>query len=155
MITIPEAFSHIPLNNYVGGACSPQLDEDFLGLRIAAPETVFTGPDMVFPVCGSYRFAAAFWNRFECLRFEMAVVAVDARTHLPRITNLRYRDFTAANRKFNPAETGFDEKTAAGSFNADLLFYREDFPRTPATYHVFALIGDQRSNVLTVKVAKP
>lgn len=155
MNPVPADFAGIALNNYVSGPCSPILDEDFLGIRIRAPESVDADPDMILPVCGSYRFLAAFWNRFENLRYEMAIVAVDTATHIPYITNLQYRDYESMTRKFKTTDSGFDEKTAAGWFNADLTFYLADFPRTAATYHMFALLGEERSNIVTVKVVKP
>jgi hypothetical protein len=155
MIMLPETFAGIPMNNYVDGPCSPVLDVDFLGIRIAAPETVLLDGDMVLPVCGSYRFKAGFWNRFDCLGFEMALVAVNAATHIPLITNLRYMDFVPDTGKFDETEDGFGETTAAGWFNADLCFYLPDFPKSPAAYHIFALIGGEKSNVVTLRIRKP
>ena len=155
MNMLPEKFAGIPLNNYVDGPCSPELDDGFLGIRIAAPETVFLGGDLILPVCGSYNFKADFWNRFDCLGFEMALVAVNAATHIPLITNLRYMDFDPDSGKFDETEEGFGEKTAAGWFNADLCFYLPDFPSSPATYHIFALIGGEKSNVVTTRIKKP
>jgi hypothetical protein len=152
---LPNEFSNISLNNYVSGPCSPILEENFLGIYIKAPETILLDPDMSIPISGSYRFLAGFWNRFTCLRYEMALVVVNAETHFPIITNLRYLDYVPSTRKFNEMDEGFDEKTAAGWFNANLLFYRTDFPKVPATYNIFAIIGAEKSNVLTVRIAKP
>ncbi|MEO6094824.1 MAG: hypothetical protein ABIW76_03755 [Fibrobacteria bacterium] len=152
---LPETFTDIPLNNYSSGTCSPILDDGFLGIRIAVPESIVLDTEMVLPVCGSYRFPAAFWNRFESLRYEMAMVAVNAETHAPLICDLHYLDYVPEPRKFNEAEVGFAEKTVGGWFNADFLFYHREFPRKPARYHLFVLIGEEKSNVATVRIHKP
>jgi hypothetical protein len=155
MKSIPEEFATIPLNNHLSGPCSPVLGEEDMGVRLRAPEAVILEEDMALPVCGSYRFPAAFWNRFHSLRYEMCLVIIDADTHSPRITNLTFRDFVPAPRKFKESDLGFDEKTAAGWFNADLFFYLPEIPRKIGAYHVFAQIGGEKSNVVTIRIKKP
>ena len=155
MDTIPPEFAGIALNDSLSGPSSPALADGYVGLVIRGPQVVFLGEDLVLPVCGSYRFPAPFWNRFQSLRYEMALVAVDTATHRPLITNLRYRDFEPAARKLDETEEGFAETLIGGWFNADLCFYIEDFPRRPAAYHIFALIGPEQSNVITLEVRKP
>lgn len=149
---IPAIFKNIALNNYEDGPCSPAIEQDFAGIEIRSPEVIFIDADMFFPVCGSYRFLASFINRFDCLSFEMALVAVNASSHKSYIGNLRFLDYEPSTRKYNENEEGFEEKTAAGWFNSDLYFYIEDLPRIPAIYHVFAIIGEFKSNVVTVQV---
>jgi hypothetical protein len=152
---VPPDFAGIALNNCLSGPCSPDLADEAVGLVIRGPQAVFLQEEMVLPVCGSYRFPAPFWNRFRSLRYEMALVAVDAATHRPLITNLRYRDFEPTSQRMDETEDGFAETLIGGWFNADLCFYIEGFPRRPATYHIFALIGPERSNVIAVEVRKP
>jgi hypothetical protein len=149
---IPAIFKNIPLNNYEDGPCSPAIDQEFVGIEIRSPQVIFIDADMSFPVCGSYRFHASFFNRFECLSFEMALVAVNASSHIPYIGNLRFLDYETSTRKYNENEEGFVEKTAGGWFNSDLYFFIEDLPRVPAVYHVFAIIGECKSNVVTIQV---
>jgi hypothetical protein len=52
-------------------------------------------------------------------------------------------------------EEGFSETTFGGWFNADLYFYLNTFPRVEATYNIFAILGEEKSNVVTVRVQKP
>jgi hypothetical protein len=154
MIYQPEKFADIPLNNSLSGPCSPILDGDRLGLLISAPEIITFAETAVLPVCGRYRFYARFFNQFHMLSNEIVLVAVDAERHVPYIGNMHDPEYESAPGKFSETDTGFEEKIVGGWFNYNLYSILEGLPHHSATYLVYAMIGDIKSNLIKVKLKK-
>ncbi len=150
-------FENVDYSSFEKSACSPSLDEDFRGLVIAAPETVAMSDEYIFPVCGSYRVASDFYEQFQSFSNEIVVVAVDAETHTPYASTLLDPEYDPG---VYDDDEPVDEDAAepylvAGWFNVNLFEFLEELPRKPGSFHVYAMIGDLKSNTLLVKVAPP
>lgn len=129
---------------------SPQLADGFIGMKIAAEQSILESNQTMLELHGTYRFSAEFCNRFRSLSYEIAIVCVDALTHIPVITNLQKDGFETGNRKYDNADPGFDETTEKSWFNVQVsLPMKLSF--SEAGYHIFAIIGDQKSNVLRLR----
>jgi hypothetical protein len=165
MATDPTTFNGIKLNTRENSACSPQVDTGFRGLVITAPETVDLSapwheavggnrPRPVLPVCGTLQFTAATGARFLSITDQILLVAVDARTHVPFVSNLVQKD-VAPGIGPRPTPAQLDEwrnRVETAFFNANAFYYLDDLPVAPARYHVFAMVGDLVSNLRTVEV---
>lgn len=150
----PEKFAGIPLNNKVSGPCSPIMEGERIGLLINAPEVITFAEKAVFPVSGRYRLYARFFNQFHMLSNEIVLVAVDAERHIPYIGNMHNPEYQSTPRKFLETDTGFEEKIVGGWFSYNLYAILEGLPHKSATYLVYAMIGDVKSNMVTVKLKR-
>lgn len=129
---------------------SPELEDGFIGIRIAAKELVLDVLQSVLVIHGSYRFKAEFCNRFKSLSYEIAIVCVDAANHAPAIMNLQNDGFDPIGGSYDETDPGFDETTEASWFNARVSLPKNS-SKPEAGYHIFAIIGDQKSNVLRLR----
>jgi hypothetical protein len=167
MIVDPATFVRIPLNTMKESPCSPQVDEDFRGSVIAAPDSIdlagpwheavgINKPRPVLPVCGTIQYTAATDARFLSTMDQILLVAVDARTHVSYVSNLEDKGGESDPRMFTrPTPEQLEEwknRVYTSFFNANAFYYLEDLPAAPARYHIFAVVGDIVSNMKTVEV---
>lgn len=131
---------------------SPIVVDGFIGIEIAAKEKILDKEQSEIMIHGTYRFKAAFCNRFESLSYEMAIVCVDAKAHVPVIRNLQNAGFDMPKLKsqYDEADPGFDETFETSWFNARVSLPMNS-PSPEAGYHIFAIVGDQKSNVLRLR----
>lgn len=161
----PAAFNGIKLNTREDSACTPRFDDAFRGLVIAAPDTVDLSapwhesvgsnrPRPVLPVCGALRFSAATGARFLSISDQVLLVAVNAQTHVPFVSNLVQKDVIP---DVEPRPTpeqlnAWKNRVETAFFNANAFYYLDDLPAAPARYHLFAMVGDIISDLHTVEV---
>jgi hypothetical protein len=153
----PPEFERVKLHTYEPCQASPDVSEDFRGLAIRAPSSITLGGRLTFPVCGIYQVTAAFLGRFESMENQIVIVAVDAKEHIPRSTNLLPEGFTPGSSGGGPGSSDepaqrLERTILKGWFNVDLFRFLPDLPRDAATYHVFSTVGDVSSNVVTVSL---
>jgi len=149
-------FENVAFNTFEKSDCSPELDDDFRGMVIAVPETIVMKGDYAFPVCGSYQVASEFYGQFESFSNQLVVVAVDASTHTPYSATLLDPEFEPGVYE----DDEFDEDDVlpsqlTGWFNVNLFDYLDGLPRKTGTFHVYAMVGDLKSNVCNVEVVRP
>src|SRR5689334_6288380 len=85
------AFDRVDPGSGKKNACTPQVEDDFLGIRIAAPEKVVYKPGARKPgrqgfarimICGIYRLSSAFLEQLGGgIKTAGLLVAVDTATH--------------------------------------------------------------------------
>ena len=151
----PAGFEGLRLESFEPCACSPELDDFSVGLQIAAPQSILLAAKPSWPLCGTYRMAASFVNRFRVAAAEIVVVVVDRSTHVPHATNLLPKGMAPAGQHFDETTEGWESTTMGGWFNIDLFGRIDTLPRQPAAYWVYAFIGELVSNVCTVELSKP
>jgi hypothetical protein len=110
---------------------------------------------MTFPLCGTYRVTALFASRFQSMANEIVVVAVDAVTHQPYAANLLEDEAEPIPATFTEPDDKLAKIAMTSWFNLDLLELMKAMPRRPARYHVFAMLGEYTSNVVTVELDTP
>ena len=153
MAMTPARFERVRWDSFEKNECSPLPSESARGLFLAAPTRVTSGEEAIFPVAGAYQVSARFLNRFRSMMNEITLVAVNAATHEPFSANLLREDYEAQPSGFNPSNPRLDKIVVSGYFNLDLFRWMKALPRTPARYHVFAMVGDVVSNVVTIELS--
>jgi hypothetical protein len=142
-------------------SCSPRFEgNEPDGIKIAAPSQ-FTfsrqptreEPDEL-PFCISMKFGALYLSRFDQVFRSVKVLVVDDQRN-ETLTGGVWRDrhYVPA----NPSLLSREELAARTSFeynNVDLLEFIP-LPRRPAKYHIYALLEEHKSNVVTVQVDVP
>lgn len=154
--TIPSSFESIPWNQYSKSSCTPEIDwlNGERGFLIAAPTKVITQGQYHLPLCGTYVFSKKFLNKFKHINSELTVVVVDAKTHRSYSSNLTDKSMEVIAERSKAVGTDEElEKLSGGSwFNIDVYYFIESLPKRPAKYIIYALLGDQKSNVVEVEV---
>jgi hypothetical protein len=105
-------------------------------------------------VCGGYRLSGKFLNQFRNVDKEITIVVVNTASHRSYSTNLidKSLDATYPDPEKIPRTEEELERVAGGFFDLDLYHYLPDLPKRPAKYLIYALLGDQKSNVVEVEV---
>lgn len=129
---------------------SPKLEDGFIGIRIASKDLFLDELQSNLVIHGTYRFKAEFCNRFQSLSYEIAIVCVDAEKHVSEIMNLQNDGFDPIGGSYDETDPGFDETTEKSWFNTRVSLPITS-PFSEAGYHIFAIIGDQKSNVLRLR----
>jgi len=147
-------FNAVSTGEATENECSPELEDDFRGLRINMPERVRLGADKLV-VCGSFQFDADYVYTFNEIHAAVVIVAVDVKRHIPYACNIV--ETGGRPRPSRPHTPRRDPDWMAnhviGSyFNVNLLRHMKDLPRVSADYFVYAMIEDHVSNVRTVSV---
>lgn len=154
---IPEGqtmdFNAVVLGDHSQNPCTPEIADEFLGIRINAPERVVANQDS-FAICGTYRFPADYIYGFADVHDAIVLVAVDAERHTPFACN--FAEPVGAIPGEGPPPGPEDPAWMKNHrirkyFNVDLLSYMETLPMRPATYWVYALIEGHVSNVCKVR----
>jgi len=148
---VDVSFNSVELGNGLPNACTPDVPDDFVGLRINVPEKVTHGKDQ-FVICGTFRFPADYVDKFDSVHSAINVVAVDATTHRPYATDFSVPGGTPEPRDSPPIPDPdwMEDHFIESFFNEDLLLYMEDLPRTTADYFVYAVLENHVSNVVRV-----
>lgn len=143
-------FDSIELGDHSANACTPDIPEDFVGIRIAAPDKVRAGENS-FAICGTYRFPAEYVGSFESIHGAIVLVAVDADRHVPFTCSIAIPSGMPPRTVQPPVDPDWmADHFIRRYMNVDLLRFMEDLPRRTARYYVYALIEDNVSNVVTV-----
>lgn len=164
----PCQFDDIEPGSETRNACTPKVDFEFVGIRIAAPEEVLFGPGTRDSIYGGFtRLIVAGvcelpydtlglrddWNR--------AIVLVAVDTEAKRVYSGRF----GAESIFQPAESldpqeearlhrGMSKSMVVGRvFNSNIANDLH-LPPEPAAYDVYATLGPYRSNVVHVRVKR-
>lgn len=139
--------------------CSPKFEFDERGVKIAMPDRfefsgAAGGDRSKLPLCISIQFDALYLSRFEFVFRALKVVVVD---------DERQEVFNGGvwrDRHYVPLQPSphSPEKLAgiiSGRWrNVDLLEFIP-LPRRPAKYHIYALLEEHKSNVVTLQVDVP
>lgn len=156
----PQDFESINLNANEPTACTPDMDDNALGIRIAAPARVslqrrvtevgINEDHPALPICGAHHFSAKTINQFYAHSQQIALVLVDARDGRAYASSLRdwLLETVPPGRYPSPQEG----QSSIGYFNANAFLFVRSLPWRPATYHVHAVLGPYRSNRVTVAV---
>jgi hypothetical protein len=158
----PPAFASVERDGNPN-ACTPTVPDDFVGIRIDAPQEVRYAPGGRDPIdgtftaiviCGVYCVEAAKVAHHPDPKRAMVVTAIGAATRqafssalAPNVSMPPPKDETP------PDPKGYEGVAWQGYFNFNLLEYL-DLPERPATYTVFVTLDEYRSNVVTVKVSR-
>jgi hypothetical protein len=157
-------FEGIRLNSAERTRCSPAVTDEFRGIAIVAPERVDLGKREValinrgggvpvLPVCGTIRVSPAWEYDFESLSNQILLVAVDADTHRPYVSNLLRKGFSPEMAARGPERPVEDHESASVMwFNANAFAFLQGLPEAPGRYHIFSTVGDVVSNVVDVQV---
>ena len=157
-------------------ACTPEIEDDVEGLRIAAPQRVPIGEEMTFPLCVVVQMTDTLRDALpEPLWDEFLAVAVDSVNN--RVYAERLGDPSPV-----PAETIFptpppdpdafpidpdmvidaEEEPGLEIVGVPVRSYRNldllstlDLPREPAVYHVFLTWSVYQSNTVRVAFVHP
>ncbi len=153
-------FENIEPSNYSKNQCTPRIEEDFIGIRLAAPEVVryvpgkrdrITGAFGRAILCGIYRLELVLLAQTDGFDKTATLIAIDTKTHVPYSAKMVHDHPEIPNPnppQFTPEMlTGIFE---TGYFNINMLDFLK-LPEQPATYNVFVTFLQFKSNVLTVR----
>jgi len=137
--------------------CSPEfVAGEPHGIKIAAPSTFklpVSGEGVPVPLCMTMQFTGLFLVRFEYVFKAVKVVLVDDE-HGETFGGGVWRDRFYAPRPVPPvppSERELEQRVVTTYNTVNLLEYFH-LPRRKATYRVYAVLEEFRSNVLTVHV---
>ena len=158
----PNLFSELTFPTFDISDCSPMVPEDFVGIKIEAPEEVSLDGDFPIPFCGAYRLPAAITLKLSGSIIESIVVVVkDDQKHTPFSFNLRPdkdkvegyiggTEYPEIDEDTPVNTTGFD----IGYFNIDLRTFYPDMSNRETTYIVYATLGEYVSNSVNIHMKK-
>ncbi len=146
-------FFNIEINVKKETACSPVVDENFRGIRIAAPERIELNEDVPFVLCGTMQLDRRYEFLFNSVTNEWTIVIENVKEKKVWSCNLLRPGFKPSRK--NPNMTIDDihpEEVATSFFNIDLFSYIPDMPRLAGEYIIYATLGDYTSNSVIVKL---
>ena len=153
-----DLFANVEPGNDNENDCTPRIEEDFIGIRINAPEVIgytpgvgdrTTGAFVNAILCGIYRFESAFLVETTGFKKAATLVAVDRKTHQSYTAKMVHDHPDIP----NPDPPQFPRQMLegvyeTGYFNINILDFLE-LPERPATYDVFVTIHQHISNIVT------
>lgn len=162
-------FFRQPLGSGDPCACTPEMEADERGIRIAAPARVAATGELVLPVCAIARFEYAERDTMPAnLWQEMVAVAIDVEANRCYTAGLGEPspppggDPVMPEPGEAPAGSGDDDDVPDISGSGSITQYRTfdlvpilELPAAPATYHIFLLYRTHASNGLRVEVYPP
>ena len=107
------SFNTVELGDGKPSACTPDIPDDFIGLKIAVPDSVSFDTDQ-FAICGTFRFPADYSRKFHSIHSAINVVLVDVRTHRPYTTNFSDPEGTPEPRDSPPAPDPSSDRSPGG-----------------------------------------
>lgn len=139
---------------------SPELDENFVGIRIDAPKlATFNVGDSIdrfesftnIPVSMAFRFSAAYEIKFDNISDHMAVVAVNSITGKSFSSTLQDEDPVI----YTPTDfSKIAKEKLENTFNTGYLTFNVaqflKIPQENATYDIHVTLEEYQSNVVTV-----
>jgi len=154
-----EAFANIEHGDGTPNTCTPQISDDFVGVKINIPDKVtwsgedkdpFSGAFSRVMLCGIYRLAAACIVGTEGFYLSASLVATNTRTHKVYYAKIR-PDHPGLE---NPDLPQFSAKELegvyeTGYFNVNIVEVL-DLPEEAAEYLVFVVFKSFKSNVASI-----
>jgi len=146
-------FNAVDAGVHTSNECTPDIAEDFIGLRINAPEKVTKSVDK-FMICGTHQFAADYVYGFDDIIWSIVIVVVDAASHEPYSCNL----ISPGDSPERGDPIGVQDPdwmkghTIQGFFNVDLFEIMENLPDRDGDYIVYAIIEEHASEAVRVSV---
>jgi hypothetical protein len=139
--------------------CSPRFTkEEPDGIKIAAPE-VFSlsardkdGDRAMLPLCMTLRFSALYLERFEQPFRAVKVVAVDDEHGKTLSAGVWRERHYIPNPPSNIPPEELKVRISTECCTVNLLEFMR-FPKRKATYKVYALLEEYKSNVVTIQIA--
>lgn len=159
-----EAFDKVDWGSGDENECTPQVDEDFRGFRIAAPRRVVIGPSRRergtgapgrLLICGVYQVDGLFLRRYGAPPEEGTLIATSVETH--QVYSASMNPHTEApmrtppNIPDLPSDEVVAKRVGKGYFNENALMYL-NLPMETGTYDLHVTLGPTTSNVVRVKV---
>lgn len=156
-----DRFARVDPGSAQQNECTPKVGAGFIGIRIAAPETViytpgerdrFTGAFARAIICGVYRFNAYFLQEHGNPVKNASLVATDAATRQVYAAKMTHgHPELRPPGQPPPRQTAEELKNSfeKSYFNENLLDYLP-LPEAPATYQVHLTLGPESSNVVTI-----
>jgi hypothetical protein len=149
------AFDAVIPGSLVSHQASPQLDDDFRGVRLTAPRVASFDDASYDPlsgafgrvlVCGAFQLDRGYLARDDHYLHDLFVVAVDAATHVACAGPAVLVPETYVRARGRP-ETG----RVLRYFNSNLAAALA-LPAVEADYHAYAILGAYVSNVVSIAV---
>lgn len=156
-----DLFANVEPDNDNSNECTPAIENDFIGIRINAPEAIdytpgerdrITGAFGRAILCGIYRFESAFLLETDGFKKTATLVAVDTKTHRPYTAKMvhDHPEIPNPDPPQYPPEM-LEGVYETGYFNINMLDFL-GLPEQPATYEVFVTLQRYKSNVVTVRL---
>ncbi len=146
-------FFNIEINVKKRTACSPVVDDDFRGIKIAAPERIELNEDVPFVLCGTMKLNRRYEFLFRSVVNEWTIVIENFSAKKVWSCNLLKPGYKPPPK--NPRVTIdriHPEEVATSWFNIDLFRYIPDMPHLPGEYVIYSTLGDYTSNSVIVKL---
>lgn len=157
-----EVFAEVEAGNGNENDCTPQVGDDFVGLKINAPKVVFYIPGVrhsitdafaKMMICGVYQVEAEAVDQLGGIKQAITVSAIDVVSHTPYVSKLGAPKWMDAVSDPPPPRALPPQPNRTrfymGFFNENVLDYL-DLPEKPGTYQVFVSLLKYKSNVVTV-----
>lgn len=157
-----EVFASVEPGNGNENDCTPQVGDDFVGLKINAPKMVYYTPGVrhsitdafaKMMICGVYQVEAEAVENLGGIKQATTLSAIDVVSHTPYVSKLgapKWMDIvTDPPLPRRPSEHPNRVKFYMGFFNENVLDYL-DLPEKPGTYQVFVTLLKYKSNVVTI-----
>lgn len=148
--------------------CTPPMEPDERGIRIAAPRRVRGGGELIVPVCAVARFEYAERDTMPAnLWPEMVAVAIDLKSNRSFCARLGEPspppgDEISGPEPGEPPGGGEDDDAADLSGQGSITQYRTfdlvpvlELPSDPAVYHCFLIFRAHASNSVRIEVFAP
>lgn len=141
---------------------SPKIDDEFIGIRIDAPEVVKFIPDVIIdefgtfayiPVSLTYRFALSYEQKFDSITDHMVIVAVDAVSGESFSSTLEVDESVehVPNDLSNVTEEELSNTFSTGYLTINLADYL-DLPQIGSKLHIHVTLEEFQTNTVTVEL---
>ena len=157
-----DEFEGIESGDNNPSSCTPEIESDFVGIKINTPESViWTAADRddvteAFAramVCGIYRLPSIDIVDTDGFNLTASVIATDIQTHqsyaAKMVPDMPLLEDPEPHR---PTDEELAGQYETGYFNVNMLDYLE-LPEKAADYNVFVVFGSSKSNVNRLSLA--
>ncbi len=163
-----EAFDQVKLDTFEPSPCSPKVDDDFTGIRIAMPARVPAGGLARLPLCGVWSFDGATMAGLPQVEDSLVFLARNVGTNDVATGNFRMHEDPAGPEDMKP---GPDESAPAGTTGAEPPMLEPSdvnvrgyfnfnlgrvwkVPAKPGRWRLHVLLHDVQSNEVEFEVVK-
>ena len=142
----------IRLEDFTESAFTPVTPEEFVGIRINAPEMAGSGA-APFAVSGTLTLPAERVYRIDNVRYAVVLVAVDLTRHRAFAHNLIHPGRSVDRVRPSPRKDPdwMENHYISRFFAVNLPEYVQNLPREKAEYLVYAVLEEHMSNVVRVR----